>query len=124
MAGESGWRTSTWTITVKVVDPIYVSFDSQGESESPSTQKSTSFRLPSPGTKVDNEFLGWYTAPVGGTFVGNANAWYAPTESCTLYGKKERDGKADMAATVVTWVEKSQMYESDQYHMVQSMVQQ
>lgn len=86
-AGESGWGTSTWTMTVNVVEPIVVSFDTQGGSENPSSQKATSLRLPSPGTRVDHQFLGWYDAPVGGDLIGQSNDWYSPTASVTLYAQ-------------------------------------
>lgn len=87
MSGESGWATATWTVNVTVVDPIVVSFDSQGGSENPASQTTTSLRLPSPGEKADHEFLGWYDAPVGGNLIGQYNKAYSPTASITLYAQ-------------------------------------
>ena len=45
-----------------------------------------SVNLPS-ASKSYATFDGWYTAQTGGTFVGNANTLYSPTQNITLYAR-------------------------------------
>lgn len=51
--------------------------------------KSGSTSLPTPFREGYN-FLGWYTAKIGGSKVGDAGAGYTPTENITLYAHWEQ----------------------------------
>lgn len=50
----------------------------------------TSVTLPAATDNNGAEFMGWYTAPVGGIRVGGAGDSYAPSGDITLYAKYDR----------------------------------
>jgi uncharacterized repeat protein (TIGR02543 family) len=74
------------TITVTPAAPpptsYTVSFNSDGGSSSPSPLSGTSITLPSPGTKTNYSFNGWYTPSE--SFVGTTGGSYSPTANITL----------------------------------------
>ena len=74
----ASWTLLTWT----------VSFDGNGGS-TPSSQtvtRGSSITLPN-STRSGFTLLGWYTASVGGSSVGNAGASYTPSNNITLYAQ-------------------------------------
>lgn len=50
----------------------------------------TSVTLPAATDNDGAEFMGWYTAPVGGTRIGGAGDTYTPSGDITLYAKYDR----------------------------------
>ena len=67
-----------------------VSFDANGGSVSPTSANYTTgsppLTLPTP-TKAGSTFVGWFSAPTGGTLIGGAGGTYSPSASLTLYAQ-------------------------------------
>lgn len=72
------WSQLTWTVT----------FNGNGGT-TPSAQtvpQGSSITLPS-STRSGFTFTGWWTASSGGSFIGNANASYTPSNNITLFAQ-------------------------------------
>ncbi len=68
-----------------------ITFNPAGGTVSPTSEVvalGASTTLPTP-TRAGYKFLGWYTAPTGGTKIGDAGATYTPTESTILHAQWE-----------------------------------
>jgi uncharacterized repeat protein (TIGR02543 family) len=74
------WTANTYTVT----------YDASGGTVSPTASTFTTggaaLSLPTPSNGLST-FLGWFTAPSGGTLVGLAGASYAPSKDLTLYAQ-------------------------------------
>lgn len=74
----ASWTQLTWTVT----------FNGNGGT-TPAAQtvnQGSSITLPS-STRSGYTFNGWYTASSGGSFIGNANTSYTPSNSITIYAQ-------------------------------------
>jgi uncharacterized repeat protein (TIGR02543 family) len=74
------WTADTYTVTYDpgagTVSPSQSTFSTGG----------TALSLPTPSDGLST-FLGWFTAPSGGTLVGLAGATFTPTQNVTLYAQ-------------------------------------
>ncbi len=90
-SGSTSYEYCTVNYTITVTAPSYtVSFSSGGGSVSPSSQTAesgSSITLPSPGTRSNYTFNGWYTASSGGSYVGTTGSSYTVSGDVTLYGQ-------------------------------------
>jgi uncharacterized repeat protein (TIGR02543 family) len=74
--------TANVSVSFTVVGSNTVSFNSDGGSVSPSPLSGASITLPSPGTKPNYSFSGWYTP--SGSYVGTSGTSYTTTGTFTL----------------------------------------
>ncbi|HEV2427448.1 MAG TPA: InlB B-repeat-containing protein [Acidimicrobiales bacterium] len=91
LGGASYAPTQSVTLYAQwTAETLTVTFDAGGGSVSPSqstyTTGSSAIALPTP-INGSSTFLGWFSAPSGGTLVGQAGASYTPTQSVTLYAQ-------------------------------------
>lgn len=71
------------------INQYTVTYDANGGSVSPTSatvNAGSSVTLPTP-SRSGYTFNGWYTAPSGGSFVGNAGSSYTPSSSVTIYAQ-------------------------------------
>lgn len=76
------------TIVAVSTQSFTISFNGNGGSASPSSQSATSgnsITLPSPGSRTNYSFSGWYTESSGGSYVGGIGNTYTVTSSLTLH---------------------------------------
>ena len=63
-------------------------FNANGGSCNTTSERSMGEDITLPAaTRTDHNFLGWYTQPSGGTYVGTTNDPYTPQKTVTLYAK-------------------------------------
>ena len=84
------------SLEIEYVQSRTVTFDA-GDNASCETSSLTCYSegvtpvtLPAATDNNGAEFMGWYTAPIGGTCKGGAGDSYSPTEDITLYAQYDR----------------------------------
>lgn len=97
LAGKTSDHAPSLSITY--VDKYTVSFEAGDDATCATTSLSclgegdasvTSVTLPAATDNNGAEFMGWYTAPLGGTRIGGAGDSYTPTSDITLYAQYDR----------------------------------
>lgn len=85
------------SLSIKYADKRTVTFVAGDDATCTTTSLScasegsvTSVTLPVATDNNSAKFMGWYTAPIGGTCVGEAGDSYAPSGDITLYAKYDR----------------------------------
>ena len=82
----SKWKSSSDGALYDASGPYTVNAATTMTAQWTSSTSTGQVTLPTP-TRTNYSFNGWYTAPTGGTKVGNAGAKYTPTANVTLYAQ-------------------------------------